>query len=173
MIEEMPVITTSMLTTSNVGWTGEGITAERPGTVPGLTVSRTAPRGETEASGAAGVHGLPGPRGPRGDVGISLEEEKMEETRRLIQVVVIDPDERLDDGDSLLYLGEVKFTSASDQELYFELGIKEILEDHNSKRKILLDEETSAKAGREIYLKPIRIRDLRMQVIQFAAFHCK
>src|SRR5579864_799685 len=54
--------------------------------------------------------------------------------RRLVQVFIADPNEHVPLGDSLLYSGSQKLTDATDQELFFELEIKSLLDQHNIKR---------------------------------------
>jgi hypothetical protein len=90
--------------------------------------------------------------------------------RRVVQVYVVDPDERVPIEGALLYEGEAKFTDATDQELFFELPIKELLDEHNTVRQKLTDEKASMASGRDVTLKPIRIRDLKMTVVTLAAF---
>lgn len=90
--------------------------------------------------------------------------------RRVVQVYVVDPDERVPVESAMLYEGEPKFTDATDQELFFELPIKDLLDEHNVTRQGLTDEKASLTTGRDITLKPIRIRDLKMTVVTLAAF---
>jgi hypothetical protein len=93
-----------------------------------------------------------------------------EEKRRLVRVVIVDPDGRVCAEKALLYDSGEQFTELDDQELYFEVGIKGILEAHNLVRATVLDEEASERAGKDIYLKPLRIRDLEMVVVTLAEF---
>jgi hypothetical protein len=91
-------------------------------------------------------------------------------TRRLIKVIIADPDEQVPLDKAVLYRGDEKFTDATDQELYFEVPIKELLDKHNALRAATQDKEASKKFGKEIFLAPIKIRDLRMVVINIATF---
>lgn len=87
--------------------------------------------------------------------------------RRLVQVVIVDPNENISLEDCLLFKGEEKLTDATDQELFFELDIKDILEKHNSKRTKVIDKKVK---DRTEYLEPAKIRDLKMVVVNVAAF---
>lgn len=90
--------------------------------------------------------------------------------RRIVKVFVADPDPKLPTEKALLYEGEQKLTEATDQELFFEVEIKEKLAKHNEARVKVVDKEQSAKFGKEIFLEPAKIRDLKMVVVQVAAF---
>jgi len=91
-------------------------------------------------------------------------------TRRIVQVFIADPNENVPLERSVLYTGEQKLTDLNDTELYFELPMAELLKKHNDYRVKLVDKEASRKSGREIYLEPVRIRDLRMVVVTVAQF---
>lgn len=94
------------------------------------------------------------------------EEEMSKPCRRIVQVFIVDPDEEIPIEKALLYEGERKFTDATDQELFFEVPIKDILDKHNEFRKTV-----ERKNEKEIrYLEPIKIRDLKMTVAEFARF---
>jgi hypothetical protein len=88
-------------------------------------------------------------------------------TRRLVQVVIVDPNENISLEDCLLFKGEEKLTDATDQELFFELDIKDILEKHNTKRITVIDKKVK---DRTEYLEPAKIRDLKMVVVNVASF---
>lgn len=87
--------------------------------------------------------------------------------RRIVQVFIADPDENVPLDKSLLYTGNQKLTDATDQELYFEIDIKTILEKHNAMRKELVNKKVKERIE---YLEPARVRDLRMSVITVASF---
>jgi|SRR6185503_811103 len=89
---------------------------------------------------------------------------------RIVKVFVADPDENIPVEKRLLYSGEEKLTELTDQELYFELPFSELLAAHNEYRKTLVDKKQSEKFGRDIYLEPVRIRDLKMVVLNVAQF---
>lgn len=98
---------------------------------------------------------------------VQLGEKPM---RRIVRIYIIDPDERVPDEKALLYESPRPFlTSATDEELYFQLPIMELLGEHNALRATLLDEETTAKCGHDTYLRPIRIRDLKMIIVTEAS----
>lgn len=88
-------------------------------------------------------------------------------TARLVQVFIADPDENLPLDKRLIYKGEQKFTDLTDQELFFEVEINSILATHNELRVKTLDKSIKTK---ERFLEPIRIRDLRMVVVNIATF---
>ena len=87
--------------------------------------------------------------------------------RRLVQVFIVDPSESVPDADCVLHRGEIVMTSATDQELFYDLDIKAILAMHNAKRVKLRDK---AVKDREQMLEPARIRDLKFHVSELAKF---
>lgn len=87
--------------------------------------------------------------------------------RRLVQVFIADANENVPLESSLLYSGEQKLTDATDQELFFELDIKTLLEDHNKKRVKLIDKKVKERTE---YLEPAKVRDLKMTVVTIASF---
>ena len=88
-------------------------------------------------------------------------------TRRLVQVVIVDPDSRVPVDQSIVYMGAQKLTDFDDSELFFELDIKSLLEAHNAKRTQVVNK---AVKDRTEYLEPARVRDLRMNFIVAAEF---
>ena len=90
--------------------------------------------------------------------------------RRIVQVFIADPDINVPLDSALIYKSEPKFTDASDQELYFEVPIVELLKTHNEKRGKWQDKEATKKSGREVFLEPAKIRDLKMVVVNIAQF---
>jgi hypothetical protein len=87
--------------------------------------------------------------------------------RRLVQVFIVDPSESIPLDDCLLHRGELKLTDLTDQELFFEVDIKAILDAHNAKRTKLVDKSVKERTE---HLEPARIRDLRMQIVTVATF---
>lgn len=85
--------------------------------------------------------------------------------RRVVQVFVADPNENLSLDDCLLFKGDEKLTDATDQELFFELDIKNMLEIHNAKRVKIVDKKVK---DRTEYLEPAKVRDLKMVVVTVA-----
>ena len=85
--------------------------------------------------------------------------------RRVVQVIVADPNENVPLKDCLLYEGKVHLTDLTDQELYFELDIKNMLAKHNEKRVKFVDKKVK---DRVEYLEPAKVRDLKMIVVTVA-----
>lgn len=88
-------------------------------------------------------------------------------TRRLVQVFIADPDENVPLDRALLYSGSQKFTDATDQELFFEIDIKSILDNYNDERVKLVNKKVKERTE---YLEPVKIRDLKMTVVNIATF---
>lgn len=108
---------------------------------------------------------------PKPMAGINLpEREPTMSNRRIVQVFIADPDINVPLDSALIYKSEPKFTDASDQELYFEVPIVELLKVHNEKRGKWQDKEATKKSGREVFLEPAKIRDLKMVVVNIAQF---
>lgn len=95
---------------------------------------------------------------------------KEECVKRLVKVMIVDPDENVNAKDSLLYNGELEFTDETDQELLAGIPVKELLEKHNEKRVNTLDKKRTAVSTERVTLEAIRMRDLRMHVVVFASF---
>lgn len=87
--------------------------------------------------------------------------------RRLVKIIIIDPDENVPLDKCLLYSSAEKLTDATDQELFFEVDIKVLLDAHNDYRVTL---RNKAVKERDEKLEPARIRDLRMVVVNIASF---
>jgi hypothetical protein len=88
-------------------------------------------------------------------------------SRRLVQVFIADPDENVPLERSLLYSGEQKLTDATDQELFFEIDMKSMLEKHNETRVQWVNKKVKERTE---YLEPAKIRDLKMVVVNVATF---
>lgn len=95
------------------------------------------------------------------------KEPEVMSTRRLIQVLIADPNENVPLDMCLLHKGEQKLTDLTDQELFFEIDIKTILDAHNTKRVLLVDKKVKERTEN---LEPARIRDLKMTVVTVAQF---
>lgn len=95
---------------------------------------------------------------------------KENSNRRIVQVFIADPNENVPLDRSVLYTGEQKLTDLNDTELFFEVPIKELLDTHNAFRVTCADREASKRAGKDILLDPVKIRDLRMVVVTVAQF---
>lgn len=87
---------------------------------------------------------------------------------RLVKVFIADPDENVPLDKRLLYRGEEAMTDLTDQELFFEVPITDLLLKHNEYRKTL--EDKKAKKEKPVMLEPIRVRDLKMLVVALASF---
>jgi hypothetical protein len=85
--------------------------------------------------------------------------------RRVVQIFIADPNENIPLEDCMLHESERKLTDATDQELFFELDIKGILERHNAKRTKVIDKKVK---DRTEYLEPAKVRDLKMVVVTVA-----
>lgn len=88
-------------------------------------------------------------------------------TRRLVQVIVADPDPKLPLDKALMYKGAEQFTDLTNEELFYELDIKGILAKHNEQRVTVVDKTVK---DRTEMLEPARVRDLKMVVVEIAKF---
>jgi len=100
----------------------------------------------------------------------SMSSSKGEFMRRVVQIFVADTHRDIPLEFGLLYQGEPKFTDLTDDELYFEIGMVDLLNKHNIIRAETLDKQATKKSGRDVYLEAARIRDLKMVVVDIAAF---
>jgi hypothetical protein len=88
-------------------------------------------------------------------------------SRRLVKVIVMDPNENIPLDKCILHSGEEKLTDLDDQELFFELDIKALLAAHNEERVKIADKKVKERVE---HLEPARIRDLKMVVVTVAQF---
>lgn len=86
--------------------------------------------------------------------------------RRVVRVFIIDPDPKVALEKSVLYKGEEILTDGSDQDLYFDIDVKALLDEHNKYRTSTEDETDKDKKK----LKPIKVSNLIMQVVNIASF---
>lgn len=91
-------------------------------------------------------------------------------SRRIVQVFIADPNENVPLAKAVLYTGTQHLTDLTDNELFFEVPIAELLKAFNSERVTWTDKEASKKAGKDIFLDPVKIRDLKMVVVTIAQF---
>ena len=120
----------------------------------------------------AGGFKLDGLRSPRRQIvvpGPWDDEENEDMARRFVQVFIIDSDESVPLADAVLYQGEPFLTESTNEELFFEIDIKERLDAHNKKRVTLYKKGKSHKP--ENKLEAARIRDLAMVVVDIATFN--
>lgn len=88
--------------------------------------------------------------------------------RRLVRVLVVDPSDSVPVDKCLLHAGQEQFTDATDQELFFDIDIRSILDTHNAYRITLDDKSSKAETPKK--LEAARIRDLKMVVVTLAEF---
>lgn len=89
---------------------------------------------------------------------------------RIVKVFIADSNDNLPLDKRVLHTGAEQLTDLTDQELFFEVPIAELLAKHNEVRKATVDKAQAEKFGRDIFLEPARIRDLKMVVVTVAQF---
>lgn len=87
--------------------------------------------------------------------------------RRIVKVIIMDPNPNVPLDDCVLYRGEEQLTDLTDQELFFEIDIKTLLASHNEKRVKMVDKTVK---DRVEYLEPARVSGLKMLVVNVATF---
>lgn len=87
--------------------------------------------------------------------------------RRMVQVFIMDPDPAVPLNDAMVYRGDQHLTEATDQELFFELPMKQLLDEHNARRSKVINKKV---LDRTEYLEPTRIGNLSMVVVNVAVF---
>lgn len=85
--------------------------------------------------------------------------------RRLVRVIIADPDENVPVANALLHDSGEIFTDKTDQELFFDVALADLLKQHNERRITFRDKSIK---DREQMLEEARIRDLTMVVIDIA-----
>ena len=103
------------------------------------------------------------------DIKITEEEVDMG-TRRLVKVIIVDPNENVPLDKAVLYMGDEQLTDLTDTEIFYDLNIKELLNKHNEFRTNIIDKDASKSRDKDVYLEEIRIRDLKMVVLAIAQF---
>jgi hypothetical protein len=93
--------------------------------------------------------------------------EKPMPARRIVQVYIADPSEAVPLEQAILYTGKQQMTDLTDQELFFEIDIRDLLAEHNEKRTKIIDKKVK---DRTEYLEPVKVRDLKMVVVTVASF---
>lgn len=91
-------------------------------------------------------------------------------TRRLVEIIAVDRDVNVPFDKAVIFQGERRITDLSDHELMFEAKLDEALATYNQYRVTVRDEDRSATARSDVYLKPLRLKDLRAIVITHAAW---
>lgn len=155
---ELPAITASSYTANTAG---PDLCWERPPTADLAAKFQNKPLGAGQ--GVLGLRALmPGMIQPK--------ESPMANTARIVKVFIADTNENLPLDRRVIHSGAEQLTDLTDQELFFEVPIAELLSKHNEVRKATLDKNASEKFGRDIFLEPVRIRDLKMVVVTVAQF---
>lgn len=97
-----------------------------------------------------------------------IQQKEPSMTRRMVQIFIVDPNESVPLVDSLVYSSSEPFlTDLTDQELFYDLDIKQLLAAHNEKRKNITNKAITEKS---VCLEPARIRDLKMNITTVAQF---
>lgn len=96
-----------------------------------------------------------------------FEDEDIMSDKRMVRVLIVDPDEDVPVEKSVLHDGKEQLTDLTDQELFFEVDLKEALTKHNEYRQTIVDKTVK---DRTEHLEAIRIRDLKMLVVTLAEF---
>lgn len=96
-----------------------------------------------------------------------LPKQEQVMARRVVQVYIADPNENVPLEDSLIYQGSQKLTDSTDQELFYEIDIKNLLDAYNVKRVKIVDKKVKERTQ---YLEPVKIRELKMVVVTVASF---
>lgn len=96
--------------------------------------------------------------------------EKPMPSARIVRVFIADTNENIPLEKRIIYKSEEKLTDLTDQELFFEANPAALLADHNALRTTVIDKALTAARGKEVFLEPARIRDLKMVVVDVAAF---
>ena len=155
----LPQMTSSAYASSLYNGTGTA-TPTLPGLFMGLGAVRTQQDdAKLDAMIAMKIHDLQQGQKPK-------KEEKMS-GRRLVKVIIVDPDEKVPLEKCILYSGDEKLTDLTDQELFFEIEINTILTDHNKVRTGIVDKTVKERTE---HLEEIKVRDLRMVVVTVAQF---
>lgn len=95
------------------------------------------------------------------------KKQELKLSRRIVQVFIADTDENVPLDKSVIYSGTQKLTDCTDQELFFEIEIKKLLDSHNEYRKTLINKKVKERTEN---LEPVKIRDLKMVVVTVAEF---
>ena len=99
-----------------------------------------------------------------------LEVGKMINNTRVVRVFIADTNTNIPVDKRILYEVKEITTDLTDQELFFEIDINNILKKHNKFRSTVLNEDLSDSTGKDIKLKNTKIRDLFMTVVNIASF---
>lgn len=95
------------------------------------------------------------------------QEKIMATNTRVVRVLIADPCTSVPLKKRILYRSDEIPTESTDQELFFDIDLKAVLEKHNAERVTF---RNLAIRDRSEMLEPARIRDLSMTVTLIAAF---
>lgn len=98
------------------------------------------------------------------------KEKPLPSAKRLVEVYIVDPDENVPVEKSVLHESKRLLTDLTDQELFFEINVKQLLDTHNEMRQSTQDKQASIDKGTAVFLEPVKIRDLKMLVVTIASF---
>lgn len=88
---------------------------------------------------------------------------------RIVRVYIADTNKYIPVDKRIIYSGAEQITNLDDQELFFEIDVKKLLDKHNEFRGTIRNKAESTK-DTIVYLEPARIRDLKMIVVDIAKF---
>lgn len=97
------------------------------------------------------------------------QEQEVADQLRVVKVFIADTNKNIPVNKRLIYIGEETTTELTDQELFFEIDIKGLLDSHNKYRVTVKDKKESTKEN-IVTLEPVRIKDLKMTVVDIATF---
>lgn len=90
---------------------------------------------------------------------------------RVVRVFLADTDVRVPVEKRMIYASDEMTTDATDEELFFSIAVKDLLDAHNKARaEVKWEEDTDTGTKERTGLKPLRIRELSMQVTTVAQF---
>jgi hypothetical protein len=184
MNKELPAFSATNLTSNSTA--GFNLVAVHPGTATTWTSDGTDASKWQEWYGDQRAQALPANinayrrdllAGARADN--SEEEEEIDDMAvngkgklRVVRIFLVDPDERIPAERRVLFRSDEMTTDATDQELFFDIPVNNLLREHNTTTRATTKwEEKTADGVRErTGLKEVRIRDLVMSVTTIAAF---
>jgi hypothetical protein len=87
---------------------------------------------------------------------------------RIMEFYLIDLNESIPIEKSIIYHGERRVTDKTDEEIWIEIGVDEILKKYNEYRVTVVNKHLSENSGRDVYLEPIEFRDVIRRVVQYS-----
>ena len=116
------------------------------------------------------LKGSAGPSDREERTGEKEETADMANVKRIVRVIIVDSHNDVPSESAVLYMGDEFFTDKTDQELFFDLPVNELLKAHNEKRVTFKDKNLSRGKDKPEFLEPARIRDLDMVVLTISEF---